>query len=241
MKARMRGEAGRQWWSGMASWYMALAFVAAMPYFLVLVDYPGATTAAEKVALIVANYASMYAMYVATYMVFGIALAVVAFALHDRSKAGAPLLARTAAAVGLFWALALVGCGMVFTYGMTTVVGLARTDLAQATLVWQTLEPVALGLGGAGGEFLGGLWVLLASWAAVRSGALPRALAWLGVVVGAVGLASVVPALHDGAYAFGLLLIVWFAWLGGVLFASRATTVASRTTPVTPRAAPVAP
>lgn len=226
---------------GVAAWYLALAFVAAMPYFLLVVDYQGATTAAAKVALVVANYSSMYAMYVATYMVFGIALAVVTFALFDRSNAGAPVLARTATAVGLFWALALVGCGMVFTYGMTTVVGLARTDLAQATLVWQTLEPVALGLGGAGGEFLGGLWVLLASWAAVRSGALPRALAWLGVVVGAIGLASVVPALHDVAYAFGLLLIVWFAWLGVALFAARGATVASRTTAVAPRATTVSP
>jgi hypothetical protein len=227
--------------AGVAAWYLAAAFLAAMPYFLLVVDYPGATTAAQKVALVVGNYASMYAMYVATYMVFGIALAVVVFALHDRSEAGAPVLARTATAVGLFWALVLVGCGMVFTYGMTTVVGLARTDLAQATLVWQTLEPVALGLGGAGGEFLGGLWVLLVGWSAVRSGALPRALAWLGVFVGAIGLASVVPALHDGAYAFGLLLIVWFAWLGVVLVAAHEPTVAPRTTAGAKRASTVAP
>jgi hypothetical protein len=37
-----------------------------------------------------------------------------------------------------------------------------------------------------------------------------------------------VPALHDGAYAFGLLLIIWFSWLGVVLFAARETAVAPR-------------
>lgn len=37
------------------------------------------------------------------------------------------------------------------------------------------------------------------------------------MAVGALGLISVVPPLHDAAYAFGLLQIVWFAWLGVML------------------------
>ncbi|MCX6374038.1 MAG: hypothetical protein NTX16_13370, partial [Actinobacteria bacterium] len=32
--------------------------------------------------------------------------------------------------------------------------------------------------------------------------------------IGAAGVLSVVPALNDVAYGFGLLVIVWFAWLG---------------------------
>ena len=105
---------------------------------------------------------------------------------------------------------------MVFNYGMTTIVALAKTDPAQARLAWQAIEPVAQGLGGAGGEILGGLWVLLVSWVALRSGALPKALGWFGVVIGVAGLASVVPPLHDAAIAFGLLQIVWFVWVGVV-------------------------
>jgi hypothetical protein len=115
---------------------------------------------------------------------------------------------------------------MVWNYGMTTVVGLAQTDPMQAQAVWQSVEPVSNALGGAGGEFLGGLWVLLVSWVALRSGALPKALGWLGAVIGVTGLASVVPPLHEAAYAFGLLQIVWFAWLGVVLIRSKATAVA---------------
>jgi hypothetical protein len=227
MIAWNRDEHRRQRAGGLAALYLALAYVAAMPYFLWVVDYPNATTAAAKVALVVNGYPSMYAMYVATYMVFGVALAVLVIALHDRLRDGAPFLARLATVVGLLWSAALVASGMVFTYGMTVIVGLAATDLAQAALVWQALEPVALGLGGAGGEFLGGMWVLLLSWVAVRSDVMPRALGWLGVVIGAFGLVSVVPSLHDAAYAFGLLQIAWFAWLGGVLVAGR-TTYASR-------------
>ena len=82
---------------------------------------------------------------------------------------------------------------------------------------WQAIEPVAQGLGGSGGELLGGLWVLLVSVAALRTGRLPRVLNWLGVAIGAAGVLSVVPALNDVAYGFGLLQIVWFAWLGIVM------------------------
>ena len=64
-------------------------------------------------------------MYLVTYVIFGIVLAVLALALYDRLKDGAPILAQAATAVGLMWAFALVASGMVFNYGMTTVVGLS--------------------------------------------------------------------------------------------------------------------
>ena len=190
---------------------------------LLVVDYPGATTAADKVALVVGNYASMYAMYLATYVLFGVALGVLAFALYDRLQAGAPATTRIATAMGLLWSVALVTSGMVCTYGMSTIVTLAKSDPEQARLAWQAIEPVALGLGGAGGEILGGLWVLLLSWVALRGAALPKALGWFGVVLGVVGLASVVPPLHDAAIAFGLLQIVWFVWIGTALMTAKAT------------------
>jgi hypothetical protein len=115
------------------------------------------------------------------------------------------------------WAVVLVASGMVFNAGMAAVVGLHGNDPAQAVAAWQAIEPVAQGLGGSGGELLGGLWVLLVSVAALRTGALPKALDWLGVAIGAAGVASVVPGLGDLAYGFGLLQIVWFVGLGVVM------------------------
>jgi hypothetical protein len=103
---------------------------------------------------------------------------------------------------------------MVFNAGMAAVVGLHGTSPAQAVAAWQAIEPVAEGLGGSGGELLGGLWVLLVSVAALRTAALPRALNWLGVAIGAAGILSVVPVLQDLKYGFGLLQIAWFVWLG---------------------------
>lgn len=111
---------------------------------------------------------------------------------------------------------------------MTNVVRLAQTDVVQARAVWQGLEPIALALGGAGGEVLGGVWALLTGVAIVRSGALPKALGWLGVGIGALGIVSVVPLLGDVAMLFGVLQIVWLAWLGVALLGVKAPSIARR-------------
>jgi hypothetical protein len=42
-------------------------------------------------------------------------------------------------------------------------------------------------------------------------------------VIGAAGIASIIPALLDGRYVFGLLQIVWFIWLGVVMLRTTAT------------------
>jgi hypothetical protein len=106
---------------------------------------------------------------------------------------------------------------MIFNAGVAAVVGLHGTSPVQAVSAWQAIEPVAHGLGGSGGELLGGLWVLLVSVAALRTGGLPKVLNWLGMAIGAAGVLSVVPALKELAYGFGLLQIVWFVWLGIVM------------------------
>jgi hypothetical protein len=202
---------------GLAALYLAVAYVVAMPYFLLFVKYPDAVDPADKVALLVDHHASMQAMYLITYVIFGIVLAVLSLRLYSRLKDGAPLLAQAATVVGLIWAAVLVASGMIFNAGVAAVVGLHGTSPEQAVSAWRAIEPVAQGLGGSGGELLGGLWVLLVSVAALRTGRLPKVLNWLGVAIGAAGLVSVVPALKDLGYAFGLLQIVWFVWLGIVM------------------------
>lgn len=202
---------------GFAALYMAVAYIVAIPYFLVLVNYPNVVNPLEKVMLLRDNYASMYAMHVIVYEMVGIGLVVLGLAFYHRLKEGMPTIAQIATAIGLIWACLLLASSMVFNYGMGTVVGLYTADPTQAVLIWQVIELVAQGLGGAGGELLGGLWILLVSWAALRTEVLPKALNWLGLLVAAAGLLSMIPALRDSAIVFGLLQIVWFAWVGMVL------------------------
>jgi hypothetical protein len=216
-KVSVGGSVRQQKVGGLAALYLAAAYVAAMPYFLVFVKYQSVVDPVEKLALLVGNHDSMRAMYLVTYVIFGIVLAVLALALYPRLSDGAPILTQAATAVGLIWAFVLVASGMIFNAGMAAVVGLHGTSPAQAVSAWQAIEPVTDGLGGSGGELLGGLWVLLVSVAALRTGGMPRLLNVLGLAIGTAGVLSVVPVLNDLAYGFGLLQIVWFVWLGIVM------------------------
>ena len=138
---------------------------------------------------------------------------VLALALYERLKAGSPAMAQTATAFGLIWAALVIASGMLIISDLGIVVDLYSKDPAQAAWVWLALDSVEEGLGG-GVEIPGGLWVLLVSWAALRSGGLPRALNYLGVVIGVAGILAVVPPLEVLGAVFGLGLIVWFVWLG---------------------------
>ena len=137
---------------GLAALYLAAAYLLAMPFFLVVVDYPSVVDPAKKVALLASNHVGMHVMYLITYVVFGIVLAVLALALYGRLKTVAPVVMQVATAVGLMWAFVLVASGMVFNAGMAAAVALYPTDPAQAVSIWQAIEPVAQGLGGSGGE-----------------------------------------------------------------------------------------
>jgi hypothetical protein len=97
---------------------------------------------------------------------------------------------------------------------MQTVVDLYGKDPTQAGTVWLTIDSVLGGLAGSN-EVIGGIWILLVSWAALRTGELSRVLNYLGLVVGVAGIISIVPALAElFIYIFALGQIVWFIWLG---------------------------
>ena len=202
---------------GIAALYMAMAYIVAIPYFLVVVNYPAVVDPIEKVILLRDNYTSMFAMHVIVYEFVALGLIVLGLALYHRLKVESPMIAQVATAIVLIWACLLLASSMVFNYGMKAVVGLYAIDPPQAVWAWQVLETVAQGLGGAGGELLGGLWLLLVSWASSRTNALPKPLNWLGFAVAFAGLISVVPTLADAGIVFGLLQIIWFLWLGIVL------------------------
>jgi hypothetical protein len=67
-------------------------------------------------------------------------------------------------------------------------------------------------------RFLGCLWVLLTSWAALRTGQLAKPLNYFGLVIGVAGIvSSIAPTLNELGFAFGVGVIVWWIWLGIVM------------------------
>ncbi len=207
---------------GFAALYLALAYLIGMVLFLVVLDYPGITDPAQKVAMLIEKPMVIFASNLLMYVFFGAVLVVLALALYDRLKAGAPVLMQVATVIGIMWAGSLVASGMVLNAGIEPVVALFAKDPAQAALTWQGLETVASGLGNGNGEILGGLWTLLVSLAALRTGGLPKGLNILGVLVGAVGIISLFPGLTDLVGVFGLGQLIWFVWLGIVLLRGNA-------------------
>ncbi|MCB0204560.1 MAG: DUF4386 family protein [Anaerolineae bacterium] len=202
---------------GFAALYLAVAYLTGIVLFLFVLDYPSIVEPAQKVALVVDKQMVIYITNLFMYVIFGFFLVVLALALYERLKAASAAIIRTATAVGIIWAGALIASGMVANAGIAPVVALYGKDPTQAALTWLAIESVANGLGGANGEILGGLFTLFISWAALQVNGLPKGLSYLGILVGAVGIISTVPGLSVLTGLFGMSQILWFIWLGIVL------------------------
>jgi hypothetical protein len=162
----------------------------------------------------------MYVWILIAYWVSGFCLVVVALALYDRLKVGAPAMMQVATVFGLIWAGLIIASGNLMLHDFSKVAALYGKDPTQAETVWAALRTVENGIV-SGNELIGGLWALLLSWVALRTGGLNKALNYFGLVIGVAGMVSIVPALTEAVMIFGLSMIVWFAWVGVVMLRSR--------------------
>lgn len=205
---------------GFAALYMAVAHLIGIIIFLVVLDYLNITDPAQKLALNVEKETVIFSTNLLMYVFFGFALVILSLALYDRMKSGALALMQVAAAIGTIWAGSLIASGMAANAGLATVVALYAKDPTQAVLTFQAIEAITNGLGNANGEILGGTWTLLVSLAALRTSGLPKGLNILGLLVGVVGIVTLIPVLTDFTGVFGPGQIIWFVWLGIVLLRS---------------------
>jgi hypothetical protein len=133
---------------GFASLYVAAAYLAAIPYFVFLVDYPSITNSGDKVALLAEHHTSMYVMHVVSFELVALALIVVTLGVFQHLQEHAPATSQVACAVGLIRAGLFLASVMVFDHGMSVVVDQQPTDPQQAAATWQVIETVADALGG---------------------------------------------------------------------------------------------
>lgn len=206
---------------GIAALLCAATYVAGFALMLGLLapsgyGQPGAA-AADIVAFLVEHRTLMLMWNGTIYILNALLLSALAVALGRTLAPGAPGLAAWAQAVGLIWATLVLGAGMVANVGVAQAAALWPTDPEGAATLWRTLHAVELGLGG-GNEIAGGVWALLVSLAGRITGRFGLALAAFGTVIGAAGLATVLPVAGETAgVIFGLGYIGWFAWVGVVL------------------------
>lgn len=203
---------------GVAAFIEALAYIIGFAALATLLN-PGNTESwsqAQKLAFLLDKKAIFQIWNIIIYVIFGLALVVLAIALHERFKTNQAALMSIATSFGLIWAGLVIASGMVAIVGLDAVAKRYAQDVGQAVTAWAVISAVQDGLGG-GVELVGGLWVLLISVAARRSSALPGPLCYLGIAVGVAGILTIVPPLRELGAVFGLGQIVWFIWIGILL------------------------
>ena len=198
---------------GISALIAAALYITGFALFLTVLDPSGYDGHVQRVAFLTENQVASYIANLLIYVLFGVVLVVLVLALHARLKSGSPAIMQTATVFGLIWSGLVIASGMIANIGNSTVVGLFSENQDQAVALWLAISTVQESLGG-GNEIVGGLWILLLSWAALRAGKLPMVLNSLGVLVGLAGILTVVPAFDVLMDVFGLGQIVWFAWLG---------------------------
>jgi hypothetical protein len=197
---------------GVAALLEATIYVSAFVFFGAFWDFPVQAGMDQQLAFLKENQVTLAIVNLSIYVVFGILLAVLVLAIHERLQDSAKTLSQIASVFGLIWVGLVIASGMIANIGLSTVIELSVNEPEQARSVWLAVDAVAEGIGG-GNEIVGGLWVLLLSIAALKSNAFSKKLNYLGMFVGLAGISTVYPE-ETLTEIFGLSQILWFLWVG---------------------------
>jgi hypothetical protein len=180
-------------------------------------------TPGQYLAFVADHQALVYLWNLIAYWGSAATLVVMALALYERLKVGAPALVQTATVFGLIWATLIIGSGNLMLRDIGVIADLYGKNPAQAETTWLALQAVENGFV-SGNELVGSLWVLLLSLAAMRTGGLPRFLGYFGVVISVAGMLTIIPPLAESMIMFfGSGMIVWSVWVGVILLRNRLT------------------
>ncbi|MDF2176878.1 hypothetical protein P2G88_01255 [Aliiglaciecola sp. CAU 1673] len=177
---------------------------------------PQSGTVSNKIAYIAAQQSMLSLANIIGYLIFGILLLVSVQATHARLKSTSSYLLNFATAFGLIWVVLMMCSGMMALVGLNTMVNLFSQGSPHAETVFYVYTTVVNGLGG-GIELVGGMWVLMLSVYGLKTAQLSKLLNLFGVVVGLVGVLTLIQALPELKDAFGLSQILWFICMGFAL------------------------
>jgi len=198
---------------GISAILEGLIYVFAFIVYGGILVYPNANASAiEKLNFLTHNYLTLSILNLTSYVLFGILLAILVLAIHQRLKNYASILTNLASVFGIIWVGLVISSGMIANIGLSTVIDIGIKEPENAMLIWRSVGIVSEGLGG-GNEIVGGIWVLLLSLIALKGHYFSKALNILGVIVGIAGILTLYP-LEIFTEIFGISQIVWFLWIG---------------------------
>ena len=198
---------------GLAAIGMALCYVAVAVVFFGMLSMPAGLDSAGKIQYLQQHHLLIASGYGIGYLLFGVLLAIVLQALHQMFANTSSAVTALAERFGNVWLVLMLASGMVALIGLQMVFRLIETDPQQAVALYNTRNLLTEALGG-GIELVGGLWVLLLSIAGLQQQRFGKAMHLLGLVVGALGILTVMHTLPYLKDAFGITQLIWFIWLG---------------------------
>lgn len=191
----------------------ALIYIFAFIVYGGILVYPIANASAvEQLNFLTDNYLTLSILNLISYVLFGIILAILVLAIHQRLKKHSPIFTSLASIFGIIWAGLVIASGMIGNIGLNSVLDIGVKDPENAMLIWSSISIVSEGLGG-GNEIVGGIWVLLISIIALKRKLFSKSLIFLGIVVGIAGILTIYP-LDIFTEFFGISQIFWFLWVG---------------------------
>lgn len=203
---------------GVAALFEAAIYISAFVFFGAFWDYPVSADDTHKFIFLTNNQVILSIVNLTMYVAFGLFLAVLVLAVHQRMKTKAPVLSQTASVFGIIWVGLVIASGMIANVGLGAVIDLSAKNAEQAMTLWVVINTIVEGLGGSN-EVVGGLWVLLLSVAGLKIIELPKLLNCFGLFIGTVGILTIYPA-EILTEIFGLGQILWFSWLGMAMLIS---------------------
>lgn len=208
-------------WGASAFFAMPLCYVGMFLIFGVALSIPQSASVSDKIAYIATQQSMLSLAYINGYLIFGTLLLIAVQASHTRLNTFPSHLMNTASAFGFIWVVLMMCSGMVALVGLNTMLSLFAKGSPHADTVFFVYTTVVNGLGG-GIELVGGMWVLLLSLHGLRTSQLTKALNLLGVLVGTLGILTVIQSVPEMKEVFGLSQIIWFIWMGIAVLKTRA-------------------
>lgn len=204
---------------------MALTYLTMFVVFGAILAFPENASISQKISYMQQNYLLLSFTWGIGYLLFGILLAVLVQAIHNRLQQpqSASALLNTASLFGVIWVVLMMATGMIMLTSLNLLFKLQDSSPADVSAVYYALSMIENGLGG-GIELVGGIWVLLLSIVALKQQQLTKNLNLLGLLVGSTGILTVLHTLPYLKDIFGISQLLWFIWLGIIIWRQRNNT-----------------
>lgn len=196
---------------------MALCYISMAVIFFGLITLPAGLDPLGRLQYLLQQHYLLVAIgYGIGYLLFGVLLAILLQALRQVIADAQSAVAGLAERFGQVWLVLMMASGMVALISMDMTLRLLDSSTEQALALHNSYQLLTNALGG-GIELVGGIWALLLSLAGLKHPILPKSLHRLGIIVGSLGIATVLHTLPYLKDAFGITQFIWFIWLGVAL------------------------